>query len=369
MSRVKPSIRLKLLGSCLLLWLLVAGMLYCLLDAQSEIPRRAVPHAYLLDHARLTTFLAGSGVLAVLLALLFSGYITRRLKEILSCAADVAAGDRGRRLPVRSSDELGDLAAVFNDLAGRIEQQDACLGGMTTRLEHSSRDLAMAFHELRTPVTNIIGFAETLRSGLTAGNPEKSERFLGIIAAQADRMAKLLDDLQTLMDLESGRRRPDPEPLSLEAAVNRVVEQIAEQFSSRGLELHREGLEGRIVAADPHLLELVLLNLLNNAVTFTPAGGKITISGTEDGARIILSISDTGIGIPEQELPRIFERYYRVDTRQSREQGGNGLGLTLVREIVLLHGGEITVDSVPGKRTTVAFSLPLVMPDRRHGSW
>lgn len=229
---------------------------------------------------------------------------------------------------------------------------------LTERAARTERDLAATFHELRTPVTNIMGFAETLLEGVAAGDPAKTRRFLGIIAAQAARMAKLLDDLQTLMELESGRRVPVPEPLPLAAAVTRSLEQTAELRSSRNLELLSHGVRDVTVTADPDLLNRLLVNLLTNAVTATPDGGQIAIAATFSGSVAVLTVADTGIGMPEPALSRVFDRFYRVDVARSRKQGGSGLGLTLVREIVRLHGGDVMIESHPGRGTVVTVRFP-----------
>ena len=243
------------------------------------------------------------------------------------------------------------------------EREESRIRELMERAEQQDRDLAAAFHELRTPVTNIMGFAETLQAGMAAGDPEKTARFLGIIAAQAARMAKLLDDLQTLMELESGRRCPVREPIPLDAAVSRALEQTAGQRSSRRLILHCEVPGGAAVTADPDLLHLALTHLLTNAITATPDGGCITVAAHAAGDEVAVTVQDTGAGIPPQELPRVFDRFHRVDVARSRAGGGNGLGLNLVREIVRCLGGDVTLESSLGRGTIVTVRLPVAPPE------
>ena len=247
------------------------------------------------------------------------------------------------------------------------EWQEARIRELMERAEQQDRDLAATFHELRTPVTNIMGFAETLQAGMAAGNPEKTARFLGIIATQAARMAKLLDDLQTLMELESGRRCPVMEPISLDTAVSRALEQSAGQLSSRRVTLRCEVPGNTAVIADPDLLHLVLVHLLANAITATPDGGCITVAAGTVGDEVVVTVEDTGAGIPPQELTRVFDRFHRVDVARSRAGGGNGLGLTLAREIVRRHGGDVTLESSPGRGTTAALRLPVTPPKESAG--
>jgi two-component system, OmpR family, phosphate regulon sensor histidine kinase PhoR len=248
-------------------------------------------------------------------------------------------------------------------LEEQIRLQDQRIRELMARSAQVEENMAATFHELRTPVTNIMGFTETLLAGVAAGNPAKTERFLGIIALQAARMAKLLNDMQTLMELESGGRSPGVVPIPLDEAVNRALEQIAGVMNNRNLALCNEGVPGIIVNADPDLLELALVNILTNAVTFTPDGGSVTVTGGLEGDHLTLTVADTGIGMAHEELSRIFRRFHRVDVARSRTQGGNGLGLALVWEIVARHGGDIALKSSVGEGTTVMIRLPACVPD------
>jgi two-component system phosphate regulon sensor histidine kinase PhoR len=244
------------------------------------------------------------------------------------------------------------------------------------KLEATRRDfVANVSHELRTPLTAIRGYAETLQSGALA-DVGVSQRFVEVIARHSERLSRLIDDLLTLSDLELGRTEIQLAPMSLDGAVAAAVELVREKAEQGRVRLEHEVASNTpMVLADPDRIEQLLVNLVDNAVKYTPEGGSVTVhaeanagpNGAESAAAetpngeskwVELKIVDTGIGIPKSELPRLTERFYRVDKARSRALGGTGLGLAIVKHIVQAHGGALKIDSDFGKGTCVFVYLP-----------
>jgi two-component system phosphate regulon sensor histidine kinase PhoR len=218
--------------------------------------------------------------------------------------------------------------------------------------------VANVSHELRTPVTVIKGYAETLLSGALSTDPDRAISFLEKIHRHAERLASLVGDLLTLSELEAGEKPPQPVPVAIEGAVGHACALLEEKARNKKINIDRRGIEGALsVLADRRKFEQVMVNLLDNALKYTPENGSITISAKEADGIVAIKITDTGIGIPTNDLPRIFERFYRVDTARSREQGGTGLGLAIVKHIIQQHGGSIAVESTPGKGSTFTVSM------------
>ncbi len=227
------------------------------------------------------------------------------------------------------------------------------------RLERIRRDfVANVSHELRTPLTAIRGYAETLLSGAMA-DTENNRRFVEIIQAHAIRLNNIASDLLTLSDLESGRRDTPPGPVSVEDAVSTALLTVESEARIRGVNLVRGDVDDAVVTGHAIRLEQVLVNLLDNAVKFNKAGGEARIDACfQPDGNIYISVSDTGSGIPSDDVPRIFERFYRVDRARSREVGGTGLGLSIVKHVVERMEGTIRVESRLGKGSKFIIVLP-----------
>ncbi len=227
------------------------------------------------------------------------------------------------------------------------------------RLERVRRDfVANVSHELRTPLAAIRGYAETLLGGALE-DANNNRRFVEIIQAQAIRLNNIATDLLTLSDLESGRRDAEPGPVSVEDAVNTALLTVETEARIRGVNLVRGNVRDALVTGHAIRLEQALVNLLDNAVKFNKPGGEVRIDASpgRDG-RIVISVSDTGAGIPSSDVSRIFERFYRVDRARSREVGGTGLGLSIVKHVVERMDGAISVESRLGQGSTFTVSLP-----------
>jgi two-component system phosphate regulon sensor histidine kinase PhoR len=230
----------------------------------------------------------------------------------------------------------------------------------TKRLERVRTDfVANVSHELRTPLTAIKGFAETLSSS-GFDDRARAQHFVSIIDRQAERLSRLIDDLLILSDLELGKMPVRVRPTELAPIVRDVVELLAEPARRGGVAVRAEIDEGLRVLGDPDRLAQVVSNLLDNAIKYTPDGGRVRISGRVlDGTSDVeLAVEDTGAGIPAEDLPRLAERFYRVDKARIRELGGTGLGLSIVKHIVQAHGGTLRIDSRVGVGTTVTVTLP-----------
>jgi two-component system phosphate regulon sensor histidine kinase PhoR len=227
------------------------------------------------------------------------------------------------------------------------------------RLEQVRKDfVANVSHELKTPLTSIQGFAETLLAG-ALDDPENSRRFIEIIRNHALRLSRLTDDLLKLSRIEAGKLDLEFQPVSLARLIEAAVEATRPRAEAGRLSLSINcPPDLPKVQADPNLLREVLQNLLDNAVQYTPAGGRIEVSAQVADGSASVTVADTGIGIPEAEQERIFERFYRIDPARSREMGSTGLGLAIVRHIVEAHGGWISVDSAVGRGSKFTFWIP-----------
>jgi two-component system phosphate regulon sensor histidine kinase PhoR len=225
------------------------------------------------------------------------------------------------------------------------------------RLERLRRELtANVSHELRTPLTSIKGFAETLLGGAMR-DEATGRRFLEIIDKEANRLVKLVDDLLDLSRLEDKRISLQLGPVEVGALVDETLTRLRPLAGARTFEL-RAPPEEVVALADRDRLSQVLTNLLDNAIKFTPDGGRITIAWRCTDGEVEISVSDSGPGIAEEDLPRIFERFYKADRARPAHPGGSGLGLAITKHIVEAHGGRIAVASAPGGGTTFTVTLP-----------
>lgn len=230
------------------------------------------------------------------------------------------------------------------------------------KLEKIRREfVANVSHELRTPLAAIKGFTETLLSGALK-EPQNAREFLNTIDRQADRMNKLVEDLLDLSAIESGKRVPLLEPLNLEELAVEVAETLKPSFQKHKIKFSIDSFPNVKVIADKMQLRQVLTNLLDNAAKFNREGGAVRMWADVNENLLKVHVEDTGIGIPNQDLGRIYERFYRVDKARSRDLGGTGLGLSIVKHIVESHGGKVGVDSVMNEGSHFWFMLPLNLP-------
>jgi two-component system phosphate regulon sensor histidine kinase PhoR len=222
--------------------------------------------------------------------------------------------------------------------------------------------VANVSHELRTPLSVVQGYTETLLEG--AWRDEKSaQEFLVIIDKNVRRLSAIVSDLLDLSKLESGGHVLEPRPVDVKALVERVTEAFRPVAERKRQQLTQD-VESRAgaVQADAPLLERALSNLVENALKYTPEGGRVRVTAGADSGQVFLTVEDNGMGIPDADLPRVFERFYRVDKSRSRDLGGTGLGLSIVKHIIQLHGGTISVKSTVGAGSTFSVRVPQVRP-------
>ena len=285
-------------------------------------------------------------------------------------SAFAAAVARGERAEVKVETEGREGRRVYDLHVAPLRQREVVYGSDVrgavgvffdiTRLERlegvRQEFLSNVSHELRTPLTSIIAFAETLEGGALE-SPEDARRFVSIISRNAGRMRTLIEDIMELSAIESGGTRLDAREVRLWQTVQEAFGALAAKADSCGVALVNEVPPDATVRADPRRLEQMLLNLVDNAIKFNRRGGAVTVA-FERGACDLVSVSDTGEGIPADHLPRIFERFYRVDRARSREMGGTGLGLAIVKHLARAHGGEVGVRSASDEGTTFTIELP-----------
>jgi signal transduction histidine kinase len=311
--------------------------------------------------------LLAAGV-ALMVGLFLSRRVTRPVVEMQTIATRMAAGDFSHRVPVAGTDEIAELGHGLNLLASRLQEKIQDLEGERAkvatilaevqRLEQVRTEfVANVSHELRTPLTVIKGYLETLLDEAPA-QPETHRRFLEVAYTHAARLSRLVDDLLELSNLETGKAVLKLSAVDIHGAADEIMAMFEKKAAHKTLVVRNETPTGLLARADRDRLSQVLVNLVDNAVKYTPEGGTVTIGGARRPDQLVaLWVSDTGSGIPSSDLPRLTERFYRVDKARSRELGGTGLGLAIVKHLVQAHGGELVIESDLGKGTKVSFTL------------
>ena len=287
----------------------------------------------------------GAALVALLLGTVLARTLVRPLRELTGATQAMAEGDLNQRVPVRSQDELGQLAAAFNEMNQKLGQAQQQRRQMTA-------DIA---HDLRTPLSLILGHAEAMRDGVLPADPEA----LTIVHDEARRLARLVEDLRLLSLSEAGELPlvlglVEPRQTLLHAV---AAHQPAAEQQQITLTVQADA-DLPPVRADGDRLAQVWHNLLANSLRHTPAGGQIRLRALAGDGEVIFQVADTGPGIEPATLPHIFERFYRADGARRREDGGSGLGLAIARSIVLAHNGRIWVESELGQGTTIYVALP-----------
>ena len=297
-------------------------------------------------------FLVSSGLSAAGAALVLTFFFSRRILapvESLSRAArDLARGDFSRRVPVSSRDEVGELARTFNTMAEEL-----------AATEEMRRNLvADVAHELRTPLSNVRGYLEAIRDGVV--KPEAAT--LNSMNEEVLLLTRLIEDLQELAQAESGQLNFNLQQCDMSEVSKKSVAALQPKAEAAGITVDLNAEYDAPAVADQERMSQVLRNLLVNAINYTPAGGRVNLTVVPRRGDVEVTVRDTGIGIPAEELPHVFERFYRVDKSRSRATGGVGLGLTIARRLVEAHGGRISVTSLPGRGTTFSFTVPVDGP-------
>ncbi|MBM3122175.1 MAG: HAMP domain-containing protein [Chloroflexi bacterium] len=306
-----------------------------------------------------TVLLLFAGGMAAVLGTFLSSRVTDRIRRLQSAARLIEGGDLGARAAVGGRDELAALAQAFNQMAAQLESAAA----RQAELEGLRRDLvAWAGHDLQTPLTSIRAILEALADGLF-DDPATIQRYLHTAQRNTQDLSHLIDDLLQMAQLQAGGLPLDLQTSSLRDLISDTLESFSETAAR-----HQVSLVGHVapdvdpVVIDPARIGRVLSNLLTNALRHTPHGGRIRIEASGDAGSVHVAVIDSGEGISPEDLPHVFESFYRGERSRGRASGGSGLGLAIARGFVEGHGGSITVESRPGQGSTFRFTLPRQAP-------
>jgi signal transduction histidine kinase len=324
----------------------IIGILHVLHGDFTDINRAALQITY----GTIGRFFIWGGLLAIAIALLLTFFLSRRIlspvKALTSATRQFGKGDFSRRVDYKDKGELGELAQSFNSMADDLEH--------TERLRRNM--VADVAHELRTPLSNLKGYLEAISDGVV----KPDEDTIHLLNEEASSLSRLVNDLQELSLADAGEIKLIMQPEDVSLLVNEAVTVMQTKAIAKGLAISNDlPATLPVVDIDLHRIKQVLLNLLENAVAHTDPGGRITVTTRQRGNQIHISVADTGEGIPAEELPLIFERFYRVDKSRTRATGGSGLGLTIAKRLVEAHGGTIEVKSQPGQGSTFTFTIPV----------
>ncbi|HEY46561.1 MAG: hypothetical protein AMJ88_16620 [Anaerolineae bacterium SM23_ 63] len=322
----------------------VVGWLIATSDGFGRNPAEAL---FLNNVNRMLAFGAiGALVVSLVLGIFLARTLTRPIREITTATRAVADGNLEHKVPVRSRDELGELATSFNLMSTKLAQSINLRRQMTA-------DIA---HELRTPISVILGHTEAMHDGVL---PPSEETF-DIIRDEANRLERMVEDLRTLSRADAGELVLTYRLVSVQDLVDQAIKAYRPQATKKDIKLRVEGSPDLPeVNIDPDRMAQVLGNLLSNALRYTPQGGDITLSTKQTADGVEIRVHDSGPGIKPEELPNIFDRFYRTDKSRQRESGGSGLGLAIAKSIVEGHGGRIWAESDPGEGTTIVIALPV----------
>jgi signal transduction histidine kinase len=295
-----------------------------------------------------------SMALGILLIGLMSTRISRPLTQMNAIARLISRGDFSRKADVKSRDEIGQLARSFNTMADELKKQEDLRSGFVANVSH----------ELRSPLTSIHGFAQGMLDGTISASDH--QKYLEVIVGETRRLNKLIRELLDLSQIESGKFPLNLQSFDVNELISRVLITFEEKIESKCIDIEVDFRQDKaMVLADPDRIEQVVINLLDNAVKYTNASGHIKIWSHAAVDKMLIGISDDGPGIPEEDQPYIWERFYKVDKSHSGKQG-TGLGLSIVKKIIDQHGERITLQSKPGGGTVFVFSLKRQdLPDKK----
>jgi signal transduction histidine kinase len=313
--------------------------------------------AYVNSQRAVMAFSVGSILLALLLGYSISSSIVRPVRLMEARMREIAAGDFSKRVQVPNRDELGALVADLNRMSAEVGR---LYGELEAASQHKSEFLANMSHELRTPLNAVIGFSEVLREKMFGELNEKQAEYVQDIHASGRHLLSLINDILDLSKIEAGKVELELSEFDLPNTIDGTLTLVRERAARHGLEMGLS-LDDRLgmIVADERKVRQILLNLLSNAVKFTADGGRIDVeAGLHDGA-IEISVSDTGVGIAPEDHEAIFEEFRQVGGDHAGKREGTGLGLTLARKFVELHGGRIWLESAAGEGSTFTFTLPV----------
>jgi signal transduction histidine kinase len=288
--------------------------------------------------------LAAAGALA--LGVIISRQITRPVRRLAAATADIARGKLDARVESPGADELGQLGQSFNSMAAALQRQE----------EERRSMLADIAHELRTPLSVLRGNLEAMLDGLLEPRQEQ----LSLLHEQSVALSRLIDDLRTLSLAAEGHLDLHRQQTDVAELARRVVAEMEPFARERNVTLSVEAPESLPrLTLDSDRISQVLRNLINNALRYTPAGGRVSVTVSTQPAAMTIAVADTGSGIAPEDLSHVFDRFYRADGSRTRATGGSGLGLAIVKQLVEAHGGQVSAESEPGRGSTFSLALPL----------
>lgn len=298
--------------------------------------------------------LAGLVVVMAATAFLLSRSVRRSTRQISRALLAVADGNFDERVEIATRDEFAEVGEGLNATVEKLGELDAL----------KAEFLSSVSHDLRTPIASIKQASQLLNDGIPSPLAEEQLEILQIIHSNAKRLGDLINDLLDAAKLEAGRLDIQPEPTDLAETIRRLVKSVTPLATERSLRVTMKAARDLPrVHADPVRLEQILMNLVGNAIKFTPEGGEITLSCWADDGMVMCAVRDTGVGIPPEDLPKVFDKFHQVRATRTRTTKGTGLGLTIVRYLVEAHGGRVGVESVLGEGTTFTFALPAAPAD------
>jgi two-component system OmpR family sensor kinase/two-component system sensor histidine kinase BaeS len=287
-----------------------------------------------------------AAALSLVLGILISRLLTAPLGRLTRAAQAVADGDLSQRVDAQSKDEIGELGRAFNGMTASLAEAEALRKNL----------MADVAHELRTPLTVVQGNLQAILDGVY---PLEMAQVASLYD-ETRLLTRLVDDLHELALADAGQLRLEREPVDLGLLARTAVDSLAPAAEAAGVTLTLKVDEhAPTVVGDAGRLAQVLRNLLSNALRHTPAGGRLSVRVASTGGDALLEVSDTGTGIPPEDLPHVFDRFYRSEKSRGRGTGGAGLGLAIARQLVAAHGGQIQVTSPPGQGATFTITLPV----------
>ncbi|WP_409294899.1 sensor histidine kinase [Peribacillus sp. SCS-26] len=287
---------------------------------------------------------AGSIILVFIISHFAAGRLSSPLIQMKAAAEKMSRGNWGTRVAAEGQDELAALGQSLNTLAQELENQEQARKDMTA-------DIA---HELRTPLSTLKSFMEAFEDRVWEPEPPR----LRACTREIDRLIHLIQDLEQLNSLESPQLRMSFESRSLRQLIKECIDSAADSFKNKNIELSASLTGELIFFFDQERLKQILINLLSNSLKYTSPGGKVIISAIEEKDTVLLKVTDNGTGIAPQSLEKVFDRFFREDASRSRETGGSGIGLAIVKKLIAAHHGEIWIDSQRGEGTAVNLRLP-----------
>lgn len=297
-------------------------------------------------------FIGGGMIFALLIAILVHQSLKRLMRplnELQTAVEKMTEGDYSTRVKVASKDEIGMLSEAFNHMAEAIQQED----------EKQKAFLATVSHELRTPISYIKGYSEAIQNQLLEG--KEREEALELILREAIRMERMTNELLQLVRKE--QEEIEMLPIVLSETIRESVKLLEGQAKEKNIRMMQKLDENIIVQGDEEKLKQIFINVIENAIRYSNDNSQVTILCYESDHRAVVEIQDEGIGIPEEDLPRVTERFYRVNKARSRADGGTGLGLSIVKQLVKQHDGILSIKSALGEGTLVTISLPIMEED------